>query len=84
MLLDLIVPNLDVEGFCRRIMALHPDIPVVVQTGGLLPNSDCEEFIVAMGFPVLFKPYEPDELVRFVNEANPQVFQTRIRAPDFR
>ena len=68
-LLDIILPNFILVDFCKHLRVRRPDLPIVVQTGGLFDSNEDLQAMVNIGVAVLIKPYLPDDLWQAVKVA---------------
>jgi two-component system, cell cycle sensor histidine kinase and response regulator CckA len=66
-LLAVVLPKLSGPAAYARVCALKPEVPVLFVTG-YSPDIALLEKVQQQGFPVLQKPYAPQDLARKVRE----------------
>ncbi len=66
-ILDNWLPGISGVELCRKIRALHPEVPIVF-TSGLSRKTDIQEAFDAGANKYLVKPCEPEELQKIVKE----------------
>jgi signal transduction histidine kinase/CheY-like chemotaxis protein len=72
---DLTMPELRGDALCRELVALRPDLPVILSTG-TEPERLAESGFAA----VLVKPYSLDELARLIERVLPKALTSRDRS----
>ena len=65
MIVDLVLPDGDGLSVALELLRLHPRPQIVVTTGTEL-SADESALCERQGFPVLRKPYLPEEIVNLV------------------
>jgi len=66
-IVDFVLPDEDGLGLVREMLEAHPSLQVVVTAGAEL-SPDEAAFCESRGFPVLHKPFLPEDIVEIVRE----------------
>jgi CheY-like chemotaxis protein len=71
-LLDYLLPVLDAAGVLRQVAedtSLQKHVYLCITARSRLPDAEVERLFVALQVPILFKPFELDELLEAVANA---------------
>lgn len=67
--LDKILPDFNLLEFCEHLRVSNPDLPIIIQTGGMFDSSEEYLAVLKLRVAVLTKPYLPDKLSQAVQIA---------------
>lgn len=75
---DVFMPGMSGTAFAARVHRIRPAVPILLITA--FPNMMTEVDAVALGAPILAKPFLPHDLVRCVRELLANGSAARCRA----